>query len=132
VLANRGLDKIVALSRWIESHHPTLPIKTLRLDDPLLPKIAQQCGLLVNTSSVGLKADDPSPLASECFTSAQWVFDTIYQPPCTAFLTAAQAAGARTANGSMMLLHQGVHAFQIWFPGSQPAEAMRRGLAGSC
>jgi shikimate 5-dehydrogenase len=28
-----------------------------------------------------------------------------------------------------MLLHQGVKAFQIWFPGSDPVAAMRRGLA---
>ena len=131
ILANRSLDKIVALARWIEGHHPGLAIDTFRLDDPLLPDIARTCGLLVNTSSVGLKADDPSPLAATCFGVGQRVFDTIYQPPVTAFLAAAESAGAITANGASMLLHQGVHAFRLWFPGSEPTAAMRRGLASA-
>jgi len=129
LLANRSLDKIEALARWIGSHHPALAIETYRLDDPLLPAAARTCGLLVNTSSVGLKAGDPSPLPDSCFRAGQRVFDTIYQPPLTAFLAAARAAGATPANGASMLLHQGVHAFRIWFPGSEPAAAMRRGLA---
>jgi shikimate dehydrogenase len=131
VLANRSLDKIEALACSIRGHHPELPVTVLALDDPSLPETARQCGLLVNTSSVGLKADDPSPLPPASFTAGQRVFDTIYQPPRTAFLAAAGAAGARTANGASMLLHQGIHAFRLWFPGSDPAAAMRRGLASA-
>lgn len=129
VLANRSLDKIEALASSIHRHHPGLAVEVLTLRDPRLPALARDCQLLVNTSSVGLKADDPSPLPPESFTAGQRVFDTIYQPPLTAFLAAAQAAGAHTANGASMLLHQGIHAFRIWFPGTDPAAAMRRGLA---
>lgn len=129
VLANRSLDKIEALASSIHRHHPGLAVEVLALDDPGLPAIARECQLLVNTSSVGLKTDDPSPLPPASFTAGQRVFDTIYQPPLTAFLAAAQAAGASTANGASMLLHQGIHAFRIWFPGTDPAAAMRRGLA---
>lgn len=129
VLANRSLDKIEALAFSIRRHHPGLRVDVLALGDPELPSIARQCQLLVNTSSVGLKADDPSPLSPGSFTAGQHVFDTIYQPPLTAFLAAAQAAGAITANGAPMLLHQGIHAFRLWFPGSHPGAAMRRGLA---
>jgi shikimate dehydrogenase len=130
VLANRSLDKIEALASSIRSHHPGLPVEVLSLSDAELPARARGCRLLVNTSSVGLKPQDPSPLPPGSFTAGQFVFDTIYQPPLTAFLAAAQAAGAHTANGASMLLHQGIHAFRIWFPGSDPAGAMRRGLAG--
>ena len=129
VLANRSLDKIEALALTIHRHHPGLPVEVLALDDPELPQIARRCQLLVNTSSVGLKASDPSPLPVESFAAGQRVFDTIYQPPQTALLAAARAAGALTANGGSMLLHQGIHAFRIWFPGSDPGAAMRRGLA---
>jgi shikimate dehydrogenase len=129
VLANRSLDKIEALARSIHHHHPGLPVETFELDDPRLATVARDCGLLVNASSVGLKADDPSPLPAAWFVAGQRVFDTIYQPPLTAFLAAAAAAGAHTANGASMLLHQGIHAFRLWFPGSHPGPAMRRGLA---
>ena len=43
---------------------------------------------------------------------------------------AAAGAGARTANGGAMLLHQGVLAFAWWFDGREPVEEMRAGLAG--
>ncbi|RYD67011.1 MAG: hypothetical protein EOP83_03695 [Verrucomicrobiaceae bacterium] len=89
---------------------------------------ASEADLIVNTSSLGLKEGDPSPLTADCFTSRQAAYDTIYRPG-TAFQRAAKAAGAQVGTGREMLLHQGVKAFQIWFPGSDPVAAMRRGLA---
>ncbi len=131
VLANRTLEKIEVLASGIRRHHPELRVETFALEDPRLPGIARACQLVVNTSSVGLKPGDPSPLPPDSFSAGQRVFDTIYQPPQTAFLEAAAAARASTANGATMLLHQGVHAFRLWFPGSDPVDAMRRGLSGT-
>lgn len=127
VLANRTVSKIEALARSIRESHP-VDVVCMALDDPALPAVARECQLLVNTSSLGLKEGDASPLDSSSFRPGQAVYDTIYQPPRTAFLRSAESAGARVANGAAMLLHQGVHAFKIWFPGTDPIEAMRRGL----
>jgi shikimate dehydrogenase len=87
--------------------------------------------LIVNTSSVGLKEGDPSVLRAECLRPGQMVYDTIYQPPVTPLLALAAACGCRTSNGGSMLLHQGVLAFQQWFPGTDPLETMRAALAHS-
>ena len=38
------------------------------------------------------------------------------------------SAGARTANGLGMLLHQGVRAFRLWTGRKPPVEAMRAAL----
>ena len=129
ILANRSLAKIETLADVLRSRHPGLEISTYNLEDPQLPEVGRKCRLLVNTSSVGLKPEDPSPIPKASFAPGQLVFDSIYQPPLTAFLSAAETSGARTANGASMLLHQGVHAFQHWFPETHPTEAMRRGLA---
>ena len=128
VLANRSVDKIEELAARIRSHHGEMEIFTAALDDPRLREWASEADLIVNTSSLGLKEGDPSPLAADCFTSRHAAYDTIYRPG-TAFQQAALAAGARVGTGREMLLHQGVKAFQIWFPGSDPVAAMRRGLA---
>lgn len=136
VLINRTLSKIEALAerlRQMGSEVITLAAQAAtpeQIDShhQQLLQLAQSSTLLVNTASLGLKEDDPSPLPSDAFSSSHCVFDTIYQPPLTAFLRAAQAAGANAANGSNMLLHQGVRAFQIWFPGTEPTAAMRVGL----
>jgi shikimate dehydrogenase len=85
--------------------------------------------LIVNTSSVGLKPGDPPILTSECLKPEHLVYDTIYQPPVTPLLALAGKLGCRTANGLSMLLHQGVLAFQHWFPVTEPLEVMRVALA---
>jgi shikimate dehydrogenase len=40
----------------------------------------------------------------------------------------AAAAGARTANGLSMLLHQGALSFEIWFNKPAPLDVMRAAL----
>jgi shikimate dehydrogenase len=129
ILVNRSIDKIEELASRIHRHHGEVEIVVAGLDDRGLVKLGDDADLIVNTSSLGLKETDPSPLPAECFTGRQVVYDTIYRLG-TAFQEAAKAAGARIGTGQAMLLHQGVKAFQIWFPGSDPVAAMRRGLQG--
>ena len=126
VLANRTVSKIEELAARLQGGATEVQIRAL--DDASLAGLAHDCDLLVNTSSLGLKDGDPSPLDPACFRNGQAVFDTIYQPPLTPFLIAAGQAGAQTANGKDMLLHQGVKAFNFWFPDTTPEAAMRRGL----
>jgi shikimate dehydrogenase len=126
VLANRTVSKIEALAQRLSGG--ATEVITTALDSPEIGQLDQGCELLVNTSSLGLKETDPSPLPVECFRADHLVFDTIYQPPLTPFLKAAALAGATTANGKDMLLHQGVKAFRFWFPDTTPESAMRRGL----
>lgn len=128
ILANRSLDKIEELASRLHRYHGGVEIITNGLDETRLPKLATTAELIVNSSSLGLKAEDPSPLPPGCFHASHAVYDTIYRPG-TAFQEAAKAAGAKVGTGQAMLLHQGVRAFQHWFPGSDPVAAMRRGLA---
>jgi len=86
--------------------------------------------LILNATSLGLKADDASPLDENQFPLKQTraVYDMIYRPAETKLLAAAKAAGCRTANGLGMLLHQGAKAFEIWTGRSAPLAVMRRAL----
>ena len=127
-LVNRSLDKIEELASRLHRYYGAVEILISGLEDARLPKLAAAAELIVNTSSLGLKAEDPSALPPDCFRAEHAVYDTIYRPG-TAFQEAARAAGAKVGTGQAMLLHQGVRAFQLWFPGSDPVAAMRRGLA---
>jgi len=86
--------------------------------------------LVMNATSLGLKADDASPLDENQFSLKQAgaVYDMIYRPVETALLHAAKAAGCRTVNGLGMLLHQGAKAFEIWTGQPAPVKVMRRAL----
>ena len=128
ILVNRTLDKIRSLAQVLEKRFPATQFHCVALDDPQLCGVARQCQLLVNTSSLGLRPDDPSPIDPSCFAPHQWVYDTIYKPPLTTFLRDAVKQGTTVANGFSMLLHQGVLAYNIWFPEQAPLEIMRRGL----
>ena len=56
------------------------------------------------------------------------VCDVIPNPPHTAFLRAAESAGARTLDGLGMLVYQGAIAFQMWAGVEAPIPVMRRAL----
>jgi leader peptidase (prepilin peptidase) / N-methyltransferase len=64
----------------------------------------------------------------ESFRQGQLVFDLIYNPAETPLLATAKAAGARTANGLGMLLHQGVRAFRLWTGRKPPVAVLRAAL----
>jgi shikimate dehydrogenase len=128
VLANRTLEKVLILRDSLCKRYPKLRCECLKLDDDQLAGVARQCQLLVNTSSLGLRADDDAPIGVECFNEHQMVYDTIYKPPLTAFLRHGLMNKASVANGFSMLLHQGVLAFDLWYPGLAPLEIMRKGL----
>ena len=129
VVINRSPDKLgplVARLRLLDSATEIIP---LALDDASLAELCQSCDLIVNTSSVGLRAGDPAILPSACLLPQHLVYDTIYQPQETRLLALAGHLGCRTANGLSMLLRQGELAFQHWFPATDPLAVMRAVLA---
>jgi shikimate dehydrogenase len=80
-----------------------------------VPRLLGQVGLLVNTTSLGMKGQPPldidlAPLARDAV-----VADLVYVPLETPLLAAARARGLRTADGLGMLLHQAVRGFSLWF-----------------
>ncbi len=128
VLINRTAEKLKRLAEKLEALFPDTEITTLTFEDGLLFETCLGSDLIVNTSSVGLKSEDPPVLSSLCLKSSHLVYDTIYQPPVTALLALAKQEGCKTANGLSMLVNQGALAFQHWFPGTEPLAAMKQAL----
>ncbi len=121
-LVNRTQNKVEDIAREIKTQFPDVKVAAN------YPK--QAVDLILNATSLGLKAEDASPLDGKQFSFKQTraVYDMIYCPAETALLKAAKAAGCRTANGLGMLLHQGAKAFEIWTGQSAPIKVMRRAL----
>jgi len=70
--------------------------------------------ILINTTSLGLKEEDPCLVDEDLLHSNILVYDLIYNPKETILLRMAKEKGAKTANGLGMLFYQGVLAFQHW------------------
>jgi shikimate dehydrogenase len=128
VVVNRSADKLDELVPRLRGHAPHCEIEAATFDDPRLAELVSGCDLVINATSVGLKPGDPPVVPAACLRAGQFVNDTIYQPAVTPLLEMAGTLGCRTANGLPLLLHQGILAFQHWFPGTSPDRAMRGAL----
>lgn len=88
-----------------------------------LPAICREVDLVINASTVG-----PTPEALNSLEPRHLVFDMVYGPQETSLVHFARKRGARSADGLLMLLHQGIFAFEIWFGKPAPAVLMRKAL----
>jgi shikimate dehydrogenase len=85
-----------------------------------LGDVLPRAGLLVNTTSLGMKGQPPLDIELPLLPPDAVVADLVYVPLETPLLAAARARGLRTADGLGMLLHQAVRGFELWF-GQRPA-----------
>jgi shikimate dehydrogenase len=119
-LVNRTMAKAEALAAEVSERFPGVTVAVG------LPEA--EVDLVLNATSLGLKAGDPQPGEGFALERARAVFDMIYRPAETPLLAMARAAGCRAANGMGMLLHQGAKALEIWSGQAAPLEAMRTAL----
>jgi shikimate dehydrogenase len=107
-LANRTVARAQALADQFGAR--VIPVAWDALGD-LLPR----AGLLVNTTSLGMKGQPPLEIDVARLPPHAVVADIVYVPLETPLLAAARARGLRTADGLGMLLHQAVRGFELWF-----------------
>jgi shikimate dehydrogenase len=121
-LFNRTAARATELAEEVSIHFPAVKISTT------LP--GETLDLVVNSTSLGLKPTDPSPLDYEWLTRHRpaRVYDMIYRPAETALLRDAKKAGCQSANGLGMLLYQGAAALELWCGQPAPVEIMRAAL----
>ena len=135
VLVNRTIEKArvlaTELAPMLRDARVSGPGERLEVvaweDTSLRPQLAQT-DLVINCTTLGMQRGDSSPLPSALLQPHLLVFDTIYTAARTKLMLAADDAGARSANGLSMLLHQGALAFEIWFNRAAPLEQMRAAL----
>ena len=98
----------------------------------VLPPEAEPDGsrfdLVVNTTALGLRPDDPLPFDPSTTAPPGAVLDLVYRPGETALVHAARARGIPAADGAEMLVRQGAQAFECWWRRPAPLEAMLRAM----
>lgn len=76
---------------------------------------ARECGLLVNTTSLGMTGTETLEFNLDNLPKAAVVTDIVYKPLETKLLADARARGNPTVDGLGMLLHQARPGFEAWF-----------------
>lgn len=72
---------------------------------------------VVNCTPVGMVGYEGTPLPRSAMAGTEWVFDAVYTPVDTRFLTDASAEGAQVLSGWELFFWQGVHAWALFSDG---------------
>ena len=128
MLVNRSLEKLGPLLDDIAAFYPSENVAAGDFDEIFLRAGLSMSDLIVNCTSLGMKADNRSPIPATLLGARHLLYDTIYVAHRTPFLRAGDTAGARGENGLSMLLHQGALSFERWFHREPPIEVMRAAL----
>lgn len=142
---NRTLERAEELVERVRPHARETELLAAALDASAR-EMVYDAALVVNATSVGMSAGDPSPVPQEWLNSGQVITDMIYRAEPTAFVRAARDAGATVVDGLGMLVSQGAMSLEIWNEGAQVtaprdlmaeaataaiAEAASRGVEGT-
>ncbi|MGA1238754.1 MAG: shikimate dehydrogenase family protein, partial [Limisphaerales bacterium] len=121
-LVNRTESKAREVAEEIGVRHPGVRVE--------VGYPAGMVDLVLNATSLGLKAGDGSPLEGSGLDLGRVgaVYDMIYRPAETRLLRDARVAGRPACNGMGMLLYQGVRALELWTGRPGPVEVMREAL----
>ncbi|MFN0074985.1 MAG: shikimate dehydrogenase [Prosthecobacter sp.] len=129
LLANRTVSKADKLADEVTKFSPRSEVRVIPWTDEAVAAEMNGIDLIVNATSLGMKPDDVKLLPGEALTARHLVFDMVYRAAGeTPLLADAKLAGARTADGLTLLLHQGAISFEHWFDQPAPLEVMRESL----
>ena len=132
VLANRTQSKLEPLATELADLGYSAA-KIIDWTPETLRDVLPEVDLIVNGTSLGMKATDAPLVPADAVTARHLVFDMVYRPggQLTELGEAARVSGAKYVDGATLLLHQGAISFEHWFNRPAPVDAMRAGLAAA-
>lgn len=92
-------------------------------------KEVKEADLIVNATPLGMGEDKRTSINTDVLHEGQYVFDLVYNPIETELLKKAREKGLKCCNGLVMLLYQGIEAFDLWmkeFTGEKPSEEIHK------
>lgn len=128
-ILNRTRERAEAVAALVRAHAGAT-VSVLDLSGTEAEEAVREAALVVNSTSVGMypHADVAPVVPAQWFGEGQCVCDLVYTPRDTALLRAAASRGARTLDGTGMLVHQGAAALELWTGRPAPVDVMRAAL----
>ncbi len=117
LICNRNPDRLAAFISLAQESYPDLNVQSLLWQQDDVSAACQEASLVINTTSIGLKADQIFPFVLSCngMSGDGIGIDAVYRPDGnTAFVKAAVSAGRTAVDGLPMLIAQGALAFAWW------------------
>ncbi|MGL4368606.1 MAG: shikimate dehydrogenase [Spirochaetota bacterium] len=89
---------------------------------------ARRFNIIINTTPLGMKDNDPFPIDPSFLIKEHTVFDIVYRPHRTALLARAEQQGCTIVYGIEMLIRQAAAQFRIWTEKDPPVSVMKNAL----
>ncbi len=88
-----------------------------------LAETVPHCDGLVNCTPIGHEKSPGCPIPAKLVQAHHWIFDAVYVPAVTEFITAAKQASAAVVSGVSLFVFQGVDAFKLFCEDEAKREA---------
>jgi shikimate dehydrogenase len=118
-LANRTAGRAQALADEFDVKARACGARIIPVAWRDIDEILPRTGLLVNTTSLGMRGEPDLEVDVGFLPPHAAVVDLVYVPLMTPLLAAARGRGLKVADGLGMLLYQAVRGFELWF-GTRP------------
>ncbi len=126
-LVNRTAEKACTLKDTLQTIRKGVNIEIFRPDDiNSLRNAFEIADVVIQSTSVGLKAQDAQSIPNELLVPPLKIVEMIYSG--TMLMKVAKARGCDIVDGRAMLLHQGAKSFALWTGLDAPLEIMRNAL----
>ena len=122
-IANRHPARAKRLAASIANRHPRACVCAV----PLRGVDVSEADLVVNATTVGMRASDAPLINTKRLRPGTVVYDVVYHRP-TALVREARRRGCVAANGLSMLLYQGAESLRLWLRRPPPVDVMRAAL----
>lgn len=124
VIINRNSSKAHELAEYMADRYGGTEI-IVAADVGELRRYSAEADLLLNTTSLGMNQERISFVDFADLQGSTKVYDMVYAPPLTPFLSDAAQRGLSGVNGLGMLVGQAELAFEIWTGVRPPSGVMR-------
>lgn len=115
LVRSRNTDRARHFVAWARE----LGLAGVRTDD------GSRVAIAINATPLGMAAGDSLPIPTARLDGCRAALDLVYAPGGTTWTDVCRARGLRVADGRRMLIAQGAHAFERFFPGSRaPRDVM--------
>lgn len=126
-ITNRTFENAVKLKEYFERILNYKNIEIINFENRNDKKIWDKIDLFVNTTSVGMKENDPLLIQKENIEKVKFVYDIVYNRK-TEIIKVCENLKIPHLDGISMLIFQGAISFEIWTGKKAPIEIMKKSL----
>jgi len=126
-LTNRTIFKAQKTAELIKNNFPDVDTSFCSINDiTTIKKNILKSDIIIQSTTLGLKKDDQSPLPEEFFFNDKIYYDMVYAD--TEFIKFAKRNKCPVANGLSMLIYQGAESFKLWTGIEAPVQIMKEAI----